>query len=224
MKNIWWIICLIIVGAGAWYFNQNYLSKVPGTTLKDINLAENQKATSEDKEVLVFIAPDGKTKSVNLEGNIGVLTNPSVDWPNPVFSSDGQNQVQIDFSNAERDFGYSLYVADKNGANRKRIVKNHEAITSPCWSADNKSIYYIQAKSGQTAIMQIALESSEPKEVLSESGIIIDFVLIKDGKIAYLLHSDTRNDKIGDIIVADITDTKTKRILTKATKILGWLP
>jgi len=222
MKNIWWIICLIAVGAGAWYFNQNYLSKVP-STLEENNPVANPVASTTDKEVLVFVGPDGKTKTINLEKNIGTLEKPISAWPNPAISSDGQKQALVEFSNAERDFGYSLFTADKDKANKKRITQNDEAITLPRWSEDGRSIYYLQAKGGRTALMQIALEASVPKEILSENGVIIDFVLVKDDIIAYLLLSDTQNSLIGDIIIAD-KNTKTKQILTKATKILGWLP
>lgn len=218
MKNIWLVIlALIIVVGGAWYFNQNYLSKVSPSALSGNSTSENN-----TNEVLVFIATDGQTKTVNLEGNIGALTKSISDWPNPVFSSDGQNQTLVEFSNAERNFGYSLYVANKNGADMKKIAQNDEEISSPRWSVDDSTIYYLQDKGGQIALMKVEIASGNPQEILRVDSFISDLIAIDGNNIAYLLRADTQSGTVGDIIIVSV-DGKTKKVLTNGTKILGWI-
>lgn len=224
MKNIWLVIlALLVVGGAAWYFNANYLNKVPSNALSENTLTGNSNSENNANEILVFVAPDGKIKTVNLEGKISAQDKPTNDWPNPIFSSNGQNQALVEFSNAEINFGYSLYVANKNGGDKKKIAQNEEEISSPRWSVDDLTIYYLQDNGDKIALMKAEIASGQPQEILRVDGFISDLIVIDGNHIAYLLRADDQSGTIGDIIVVS-TDGKNKTVLTKGIKILGWLP
>lgn len=114
-----------------------------------------------------IITPDGSLTAVKLDGSgktetlIKSLGTPS-DF---ALSADGKSVCFVSYSNAERNIGYSLNVANRTGENLSDLVRIEQAITDPVWIADGKSIYYLQDNPDNTAIMKIALADGKAQEI-----------------------------------------------------------
>lgn len=92
-------------------------------------------------------------------------------WP-PVYSPDGNKIAYVFFSNAERESGFFLVVANRDGSNKRELVREDQAITQPVFSPDGTEIGYFRtgSDSGSGSIMGVKITGGEPRELATYTG------------------------------------------------------
>ncbi len=80
------------------------------------------------------------------------------------FSPDAKRISFINFSNAERNFGYSLFVEDINGENSKKLATSPVQMRNPVWGEADQ-LYYLQESEDKTAIMKVSTSVDEPQKI-----------------------------------------------------------
>ncbi len=86
---------------------------------------------------LYLIASDG---SGNKEKIVDEFASPQP----PIISSDEEKIAYILFSNAEMEYGFSLYAMSKNGENKVKIDTSSSMISNPVFDQNSKNIAYLK--------------------------------------------------------------------------------
>lgn len=168
--------------------------------------------TADGKEVLVLMGSaeepfGGSLYTIATDGS-GRLTllfdNFASPWP-PVFSPDGKKIAYVFFSNAETESGYFLVIANRNGTNKRELVRETKPITQPVFAPDGHAIAYVreQAPSGGS-IMTVPLTGGTPKEAIRYTDRVpYDLTWAKDDGFYFIDGQEDRADlyavKTGDI-------------------------
>ncbi len=80
--------------------------------------------------------------------------------PLPIISPNSLKIAYVIFSNAEADYGYSLYTMSLDGTNKRKIAGETESITSLAWSPDSQAIVYVkESQDNKTEIKRVNLTS-----------------------------------------------------------------
>lgn len=89
---------------------------------------------------LWVIATDGSGKKTQL------LEEFASPWP-PALSPDGKKIAYVFFSNAENESGFSLIVANRDGTNKRELVRETQSITQPIFNVNGTIIAYLRGSS-----------------------------------------------------------------------------
>lgn len=100
------------------------------------------------------IALDGSGKFKELVKSFGI---PNDFKPSP----DGKLVALTNFSNAERDYGFTLSGMDRDGSNAHELIKNEQEIGNLVWGGDASKIYYTLVKNGSTEIGSFDLKTGK---------------------------------------------------------------
>lgn len=79
----------------------------------------------------------------------------------PVISPDGENIAYVLFSNAEMEYGFSLYIMNSNGENKVKIDTDSTMISNPVYDQDVKNIAYLK----NNEIISSNLDGSEKNTI-----------------------------------------------------------
>lgn len=116
------------------------------------------KPTEEFSGSLYLISTDGSGKKELLIGDFAS--------PQPAqISPKGKQIAYVLFSNAEKDFGFKLIVANIDGTNKKQLTNDATNLILLAWSSDNSKIAY--QKGTVTDIYSISLDSLQEEKLLS---------------------------------------------------------
>jgi Tol biopolymer transport system component len=146
-------------------------------TDRDENLKVRQlrRAVAATDEVLAYLAKKGEQEPKVL-GMIK-LTDPvkittlldgfgSSDVPIP--SPDGKKIAYVVFSNADPDYGYSLLIMNRDGSNKRRLIKREKLIRGPAFSPDGQEIAFLADTGSGTVIEKINSNGTGEVERLAE--------------------------------------------------------
>jgi dipeptidyl aminopeptidase/acylaminoacyl peptidase len=102
----------------------------------------------------------------------------------PAVSPDGS---QVVFSVRGTDLAdnrgrFDLWRASLDGATVARLTSHPENDTSPAWSPDGKSIYFLSSRSGSSQVWKIAPDGGEAEQVTKLPVDLNGFLLFPDGK------------------------------------------
>jgi TolB protein len=105
-----------------------------------------------------------------------------------MFSPDGKKIAYVSFSNAEKDGGYMLEVADSDGSNAKQLVNETSPITQPIWNSTGDQIAYLRQQNSTTsAIVTISAAGGTAKTLASFTNRVpYDLAWSSDNHLAFV--------------------------------------
>ncbi len=96
------------------------------------------------------------------------------------FSPDGKKIATISFSNAEKNYGYSLSISSIDGSTTKELVHSSDIIRELAW-LDNSTIIYIQDKGETVTILaRVNIDSGKTQVIYTTDQEIYNFNLNHD--------------------------------------------
>lgn len=121
-------------------------------------------------KILALIAPKnqdfgGSLYLINSDGSgekeqiIEQFTSPQP----PAISSDESNIAYVLFSNAEMEYGFSLYIMNLNGENKVKIDNDETMISNPTFDQNVKNIAYLK----NNKLVYSDLDGAQKKEIYS---------------------------------------------------------
>ena len=87
-------------------------------------------------------------------------------------SSDGEWFTYTKFSNVEDQYGYTLFLEQKNGPKIEEVVNSSSEIIFPGWDNSSKTIYYGKTSGTNTEIIGYNIESKKSRTVFSTEEIV----------------------------------------------------
>lgn len=86
----------------------------------------------------------------------------------PIISSNGKKIAYIIFSNAESDYGFTLFVMNSDGSNKQQIATSATGLKILSWNSDNNKIIFINGESSQKSDIYAAdLSGAKASEITS---------------------------------------------------------
>jgi Tol biopolymer transport system component len=134
---------------------------------------------------LVSVGTDGKADKKILAHDIFTV-NP------PVLAPD-QNKIAItSFSNAEANFGFSLFIQNLDGSNKRKIAQAKTNILSPSFSSDSTKLAYVINRGKQGSKIEVySLNESSAQTVLVTPKIITSIGWLNDNLVASMSPAGT---------------------------------
>jgi len=75
-----------------------------------------------------------------------------------------------------------LWLVGADGSGLRQLTRNDASDTSPNWSPDGKSIYFLSTRGGSSQVFKLSLEGGEAQPVTSLPLDVGSFLVSKDGK------------------------------------------
>jgi dipeptidyl aminopeptidase/acylaminoacyl peptidase len=76
---------------------------------------------------------------------------------------------------------FDLWMVDVDGKTTRQLTTDPASDTSPRWSADGKSIFFLSSRSGTSQVWRLDLAGGEPHQVTRASADVNDLVVSPDG-------------------------------------------
>lgn len=183
------------------------------------------------REVMAIVnknpaATSGKLVVINVENgqNTTLLDEFSV----PIYwsiSPDGAKIALVKFSNIEEEYGYTLYLAGREGKIEKKLFNSSSEIKSPSWNQAASKIAFTSFKDLESQLQVLDLASGKVSTIKSFSEITIDSLNFQDQKIIF--SKMEFGAKIGEIDLIDPDGTNMSKILDfqgGSVSFLYWSP
>jgi len=134
-----------------------------------------------------------------------------------VLSPSGKKLAFITFSNAERDYGYSLNIADANGKNSKSVLKQSQLFGKLSWLNDNK-LFFIDSGESSSSIKLIDLTNNSISSIYAawQNTNLYDLSVIKN---RIYFSQDSITDNSTELLSLDLTG----KDLIKIVKEKGYI-
>jgi len=147
--------------------------------------------TAGSREVLVIVnknpaANSGKLVVINLE--TGQKTTLLDEFSVPIswsVSPDGSKIALVKFSNIEEEYGYTLYLATREGKIEKKLFNSSSEIKSPSWNQLANQIAFTSTEGLESRLQVVDLSSNEISLIKSFSKETIDSLSFQDRKIIF---------------------------------------
>jgi len=123
-----------------------------------------------DKQSVSLVYSDSKRQKTSFEISDEVA---------PQLSPSGKEAIFITFSNAERDFGYTLALTTANGTYISNIVNSSKKITSVSWKNDEYLVYSLENEDN-SEIWQVNKDGTSNKIVRKVNGHIHEITATED--------------------------------------------
>jgi len=132
---------------------------------------------SETSEVLAIVSKgdsgSGKLVAINLnDAKQKILKDLFPVTVNLSISPDGEWFTYTKFSNVEDQYGYTLFLEQKNGSKIEEVVNSSSEIIFPGWDNSSKTIYYGKTSGTNTEIIGYNIESKKSKTIFSTDQIV----------------------------------------------------
>jgi TolB protein len=116
---------------------------------------------------------------------------------------------------------FQLYMADSDGYNPQRIYSSEEAIMSPAWTPDGRSLVYVSFENGRSEIYLQQIYTGERSMIASFPGINSAPEVSPDSKQLALTLSKDGN---AEIYLLDLTTRKFRRLTNTGTNVIDTEP
>lgn len=141
-------------------------------------------------EILVLVASNetlGKLATINSEtGEKQIIVDSFGNPESLAISPDGKAIAFVSFSNAEADYGYSLYTISRSGINRRRIFQSSKIIDNISFNeAANKIAFILTDNSGNSQINITNLSSSKTSSIYTASHHLLALGWQANNKITF---------------------------------------
>jgi len=102
----------------------------------------------------------------------------------PKVSPDGNWIVfTVRKTDLEADRGRTdLWLVDVEGKELKQLTTDPENDSNPCWSPDNKTVYFVSARSGSSQVWKIDIDGGEARKVTDQPVDVSNLIVSPDGK------------------------------------------
>lgn len=159
---------------------------------------------------LVAISSDGQAQKKVLFGNLS-SANP------PVISPQKDKLVLTNFSNAEKDFGFAMFIQNLDSSNKRLVATSSTNIFSPQFSDDQKKLAYIinQGEAG-SKINVYDILSFDTLTALESEKVVTNLAWQGDNLILALSPLGTATANQSELYLLDLT-TKVIKQLTDNT-------
>lgn len=118
----------------------------------------------------------------------------------PTISPDGKRllyQIKIpDIS--KNSFNSEIYILDLQTLGTKNLTQSEESESSPVWTKDSKSFYYISNKLGSNQVFKMNLETNKSEPITAVSGGIANLKLSPDNNYIIYTTEVKLNETIKD--------------------------
>lgn len=197
---IWELIVLESTGSTQKIVSLNLSTKARKTLYTDadenVKIRQVGNLTSDGREALVLMSPPGDefggslyTVATDGSGRKTLLIDQFASpWP-PVFSPDGTKIAYIFFSNAEAEAGFYLVIANRDGTNKRELVREAVAITQPVFSPDGSEIAYFRSgtEAGRGSIMTVGTTGGTSRQILAYADRVpYDLAWAADHTLAFV--------------------------------------
>lgn len=108
--------------------------------------------------------------STNGKGTLKKLVDGLTTFSSPVVSTDGKQIAYVTFSNAEKDYGFSLNLSNLDGSNKKTLLRDPTGLSFPYFSPDGKNLAVVKNTDTGSEIVVINLATATTKTILESSG------------------------------------------------------
>lgn len=163
------------------YIDNNFLFHFNLATNKTTKIADNisSNISQADKNGSFFTLDEQNVSLVYGDGKRQKTSFEISDEVAPQLSPSGKEAVLITFSNAERDFGYTLALTTANGTYISNIVNSSRKITSVSWKNDEYLVYSLENEDN-SEIWQVNKDGTSNKIVRKVNGHIHEIAATED--------------------------------------------
>ena len=141
-----------------------------------------------DTKEVVAVTVSNKLVGINLDNPKLVVLQETFGSPERLsLSPNGQKIGYTRFSNVEEDYGYTLYVEEKNGQKRRTLENRESEINSLVWGPSGEQIAYAAITGTKAEIIIIEVASGDKKSIAKESDKIIDTISWENDQIFFSL-------------------------------------
>lgn len=117
-------------------------------------------------------------------------------------SPDGKFISYVSFSNAESDYGYSLYQMSKDGSNKRKIISSESEIKNISYNKEGNKLAYSQNIDDKFNIFIIGTAGDEASSIYKSTNPIVSISWNENEKIVFTEGLDNRLGK-GAILSLD---------------------
>ena len=160
---------------------------------------------------LALIALDGTGKNQILNQNFNAQ--------DLSLSPSGEKIASISFSNAEKDYGYSLNISDKTGQNTKTIFRSNKILSSPVWLDDKKLVFIKAQIDDKTTLAQIDIATGDQTDLYSV-GINENLYDLNFSNEKLLISLGTTDASSSSLYQLDPTGKNPKKLYTEDSGII----
>lgn len=195
------------------------------TTIFSVNDLKDTKELYSDKtsaEKITYINSaliQGKAEALTTKSRYAILSlnasndtkflDPKIGLQTDFAISPDQKKIAfIAFSNAEKDYGYSVNLINANGENLEKIYNSSSELSTITWS--NNKLFFIKTLEKGSSLTTITLTGKETQDIYTTSQEIIDFSIGNN-----ILISET-NDKKTSKIYSINFNGKNKKFIYEA--------
>lgn len=127
-------------------------------------------------------------------------------------SPDGEWFSYTKFSNVEDQYGYTLFLEQKNGSKIEEVVNSSSEIIFPCWDNSAKTIYYGKTSLTNTEIIGYNIESQKSKTIFSTEEIV-DWISLAGSDKLILSQRKIGENSAGEINSIDLDGQNLKTLV-----------
>lgn len=127
----------------------------------------------------------------------------------PVVNANGKKIAYTVFSNAEKDYGFTLLVSDSNGLNKVKIDNDGFNISCIAFSPDNDYIAYVKSVDGnklRSAIYKSKIDGTESHEIYKSSDKEIIYSLDWSNSLMAFSKGPTGENSLNNAEIYTISD------------------
>lgn len=100
-------------------------------------------------------------------------------------SPDGKKIAYTRFSNLEEKYGYTLYTEDRDGGNRRELIRSPSEIKALSWDVASLKIAFVKTSGTKSEISVANTKNDEIKAVKSFDNKVIDWLSFSGEKIIF---------------------------------------
>ncbi|MGC1295197.1 MAG: hypothetical protein WA869_09155, partial [Alloacidobacterium sp.] len=153
---------------------------------------------SPDREKIAFTVFDGKTPMIHIADKNGDHVTRIIEGIAAHWSPDGTHIAFLRYSDARGSKG-SIWIANADGSDAKKIFEDTYAFTEPTWYPDGRNIVFAVRREHTSTIFRLNLDGTNLAELARDDKMgFLDPIFSPDGKqliVALSTNHQTRNHR-----------------------------
>lgn len=159
---------------------------------------------------LYFIYTDGSGKKEKIVEEFASTQS-------PIISPNGKKIAYIVFSNAEADYGFSLYVMNNDGSNKQKITNDSSGLHILSWNPESNQLAFLKGNDPKQSIIYTAdLKGDQAKELISFKEKVYSLDWEKQGFVFTKGPTEQEINKV-EVFKMDSDGKNTKRLTNNET-------